>query len=248
MTVSPTVPTYATGRARVLINDRNVENVEVTVTSADIKGRIFVSGSSPSDNTGLAAARIGLLPRENYPAPFLTHVRAQALGSSGAFTFDDVPPGKFTFQILPMPVGLYVSDIRVGSKSIYDDGVLDVGPDPIDSVEIVLSRGGGTVRVAVSGTITETSRQTNIALVPSAPRRGNALLYKTLYPETPGVAVFNNVAPGRYKAFAFQNLPPGGAEQNPEFLANYEELGKTIDVVAGQTLDVPLQWIPEVKP
>jgi len=147
-----------------------------------------------------------------------------------------------------MPEGLYVSDLRVGVKSFYNDGVLDVVADPIDPVEIVLSRGGGTVRVAVTGTIVETSNQTNIALVPAAPRRGNALLYKTLSPEAPGLAVFKNVPPGRYKAFAFQSLPPGGAEQNSEFMANYEDFGATIDITAGQTANVSVNWIPSLKP
>jgi uncharacterized protein (DUF2141 family) len=62
-----------------------------------------------------------------------------------------------------------------------------------------------------------------------------------------GFATVENVAPGDYKVFAFQDLPPGGAEQNPDFMAKYEGFGVTIDVAAGQTVDVQVPWIPSGK-
>lgn len=246
-TTGPMPPTYATGRARVLVRDRDVENVEVSVTSAEIKGRIVVSGSSPTENNGLSVTRVGLLPTENYPSPLIMHLRQQMLGTLGEFAFTAVPPGKYALQVSPLPAEMYIADIRVGSKSVYDNGVINVGADPIDPVEVVLSRGGGVVRVAISGTVSSAASPSlsRIALIPAPPRRGNALLYKTLaYSGSPAYASFNNVAPGRYKVFAFQDLPAGGAEQNAEFMARYEDSGVAVDVAPGQIVDVQAQWIP----
>jgi len=239
-------PSYVTGRARVLLTDRNVEDVVITVGSADIKGRIVVSGNLVSDIGG-SPVRAILVPKDNYPSPLVQHLRpAQAsTGSSGEFSFTSVPPGRYAFQILPVLWDHHVADIRVGMKSIYEDNILIVGTEPIDPIEVVLSRGGGTVRTTTTGPVAvsmENSFVKRIVLVP-ADRRENGLLYRNAVAEG-GPTSIGSVAPGRYKVFAFQELPPGGAEQDLEFMKPYESFGVTVAVVAGQTIDVQVPWIP----
>jgi hypothetical protein len=246
--IAPNTQMYATGRVRVLVEDRDVAGLVVSIGSADIKGRFMLAGSPPTAYSPSSPMRIGLLPKDNFPSPLLMHLRSQQeIGSGGDFSFVAAPPGRYALQIGPLPFGLYLSDIRVGSRSIYDDGIINVGTEPIDPVEIVLGRGGGEVRVVVSGTTTaDVSRK--IVLVPSVPRRENAALFKTAASvDDRGVGTITDVAPGRYKVFAFQGLPPGGAEQNAEFLTVYEDLGVTTDVAAGQTIEVQVQWIPPIK-
>jgi hypothetical protein len=248
---TPPLPVmYATGRARVRVTDRNVENVVIAVGSVDIKGRIVVAGGSLEQLALAVPLRITLLPRDNYPSPLVSHVRAaQSVKTSGEFTFAAVPPGRYVVQILPIPSGVYLADMRIGSNSIYDDGVITVGTEPLDPVELILRRGGGQVRVTVTGrdaagVVGGSLRR--IALVPLGARRENGLLYKTVSPDSVST-LLSGVAPGRYKVFAFQELPPGGSEQNDDFMAKYEDLGVTIDVAAGQTIDVQVPWIPSGK-
>jgi hypothetical protein len=241
--------TYATGRTRVRLTDVNVDNVVINVGSADVKGRILVSGASSESPDPFAAMRITLVPWDNYPSPLLSHVRTpQFVGPSGEFTFSAVPPGRYVFQIPTIPSDLYLSDMRVGPKSIYDDGVVTVGTEPLDPVEIVLSRGGGKVRVTVTGSdaaggVGGSLRR--IVLMPTGARRENGLLYKTVAVDP--LTTLSSVAPGRYKVFAFQELPPGGAEQDTDFMAKYESIGVTIDVAAGETTDVHVPWISSGK-
>lgn len=240
---------YATGRARVLLRDRDIENVAITIGSADIKGRIRMSDSSSANLNPLdTTMRVNLLPKDNYPLPLIAHLSGggPVVGVSGEFSFPAVPPGRYVLQISPMPSTLYVADMRVGSKSIYDDGIITVGTEPIDPVEVVLRDGGGEVRVTPVGrdgaaVVRGTSNM--IVLTPVGARRDNALLYKAVNAS----ASIRGVAPGRYKVYAFQELPPGGAEQDADFMAKYEGFDVTIDVAAGQTLDVQAPWIPAGK-
>ena len=244
------MPIYATGRARVRLVDRNVENVVITVGSADIKGRIVIPGSPQGEFVPPVPIRVTLLPDGNYPSPLVSHLRTpQSVGTAGEFVFAAVPPGRYVFQILPIPSDHYLADMRVGSKSIYDDGVITVATEPVDPVEVVLRRGGGGVRVTVRGQDSAAAvggSLRRIVVMPVEVRRENALLYRTVFPGSFPFVV-SALAPGRYEVFAFQELPPGGAEQNAEFMAKHEDFGVPIDVGEGQTVDVQVPWIPAGK-
>jgi hypothetical protein len=246
-TPAATLPTYATGRARVLLTDRNIDNVVINVGSADIVGRIFVRGAL-GESAPVGPPPIFLLPLDNYPSPLISHLRtAQRVEASGEFKFAAVPPGQYALQIT-IPSDLYLAEMRVGTKSIYDDGAIDVGIEPMDPVEVVLRRDGGSVRVAITGRdpAAGVSYAKRIVLVP-VERRKNALLYKVTAFTDSSHEVVGSVAPGRYRVFAFQQLPPGGAEQNADFMAKYEDFGVTIEVAAGQTIDVQVPFIPSGK-
>ena len=247
---APGTPTYFTGRARVLVRDHNVENVVVRAGSSDIMGRIVAPGFSSDDFVRLRAMKITLTPTDNYPSPLVSHLRTpQVLGNYGEFTFAAVPPGRYNFQLSSIPQEFYLSEMRVGSKSIYEDGVINVGTEPLDPVELVFGRGGGRVRLTINGTDAPGAAGNSLSrvvLMPDDSRRENRLLYKTV-PGDFALLVIPDLAPGRYKIFAFQELPAGGAEQNAEFMMPYQKFGVTIDVVAGQAVDVQVPWIPAGK-
>jgi hypothetical protein len=45
----------------------------------------------------------------------------------------------------------------------------------------------------------------------------------------------NGIAPGTYKIFAWEQNP-GGAEQDPDFIRDYDVLGTSVNVTAGLPL------------
>jgi hypothetical protein len=238
------VPTYATGRTRVRVTDRDVENVSLAVGSADVKGRVVYDGANP---IVAVPSRITLQPLENTPPALLNHLRtAQQLDASGNFSFLSVPPGLYAFQMIPLPSGFYVAEMRVGTRSILGDGVLSVGTDPLDPIEITLRRDGGRVEVAGPASGTPVAPLATGPRMVLAPAKGyNPLLYR-ITPERRNVPfVFNDITPGDYKVFAFLNLPQGGAEQNAAFMAKYEALGVPVHVEAGQNIKIDeVKWIP----
>ena len=237
----PNAPVYATGRARVLVADRDVENVTVSIFASDVKGHLVMDGPAPAN----PQVRISLLPLENAPSPLLSHVRiAQPLDADGGFSFNAVPPGKYRLLIQPVPVGFYVADMRIGAKSIYDDGVITVEAEQLGPVEVSLRRGGGSVSARAPTLSTAAAPTTRVTLVPADPRQLNALLYKNAVGGRSLSSSFIDVAPGDYKVFAFESLPAGGAEQNADFMAPYQSFGVPVHVNAGETTTAEVRWIP----
>jgi hypothetical protein len=249
---TPGLPVYATGRARVFVSDRDVENVSVAIAASDINGHIVFDGGTPV--LGLTPMRVRLLPLDNTPSPLISHIRMdQTPDASWAFSFGSVPPGRYSLLLTTIPVGYYVADIRVGSKSIYNDGAIIVGTEPIGPVEVTLRDGGGTIQVTTGTRATTAglapmfgplSSAPRFVLAPAGARQRNVLLYKTLPAGISTAWTIGDVAPGDYKLFAFEALPSGGAEQNAEFMAKYEGRGVAVHVNAGQTVRVQLPWIP----
>lgn len=247
-------PRYITGRAEIDVVDKDVNGVTITLTSADVKGRVVMPANSGTLPNGFSLQQIrpSLQPRESIPSPLLTSTRiGQTLGANGEFEFPGVPPGRYSFQV-SLPSTLYIADIRVGAKSIYDDGILTVGSGPIDAVEIVLGSGAVAINGNVVGFTPETTigalTSTRVVLAPAVPRRQNTLLYKTtnVTALNGGFYLFG-VSPGDFKIFAFQGLP-NGTEQDPAVIARYESRGRAITVTAGQTLtNIQVDWIPNAK-
>jgi hypothetical protein len=236
------VPAYATGHARVLVTDRNIENVTITIGSSDMKVRVT---DAPN---GASISRISLLPRGNIPSPLISHLRAtQPLNANGEIEFKAVPQGEYRL-LVPQQPNSYVADLRVGTKSIYEDGIIKVDLGPMEPVEIVLRDGGGTVQ----GNLTmpnivdgPDAASRRVVLVPDvALRRGNSVFYRVAQNFTRSFS-FRGVPPGDYKVFAFQNLPFGGAEQDEKFMTKYERFGVPVKVMDGQTSNVAVEWIPK---
>jgi hypothetical protein len=246
---------YITGRAAIDVVDKDIEGVTITLNSSDVKGRVIMpaSGSVLPNGITLPQIRAALQPKENIPAPLVAGTRlAQPLGPNGDFTFPGVPAGKYGL-VMSVPTPAYIADIRVGAKSIFNDGILTVGTDPIDSVEVILASGAGSIQGTVTGITPETTvgqlTATRIVLAPAPPRRQNALLYRTLpVSNLTGSFFLGGIAPGEYKLFAFGGLP-AGAEQDPAVLARYEDRGKAFTITAGQntTQSVQVDWIPNAK-
>ena len=243
----PGMPLYATGRVRVFVSDKDVENVTVKIEASDVNGHIVFEGGTPVPTPN--PMRIGLLPLDNTPSPLVSHVRtAQSPDAAGAFSFASVPPGRYGLQLLPIPPPFYVADVRVGSKSIFDDGAIVVGNEPVGPVEVTLRSDGGTVQVTTKTPVNPIGPVLpgpRFVLIPAAPHQQNFLLYKNAAPiRLTTLTTISNVAPGDYKVFAFEVLPQGGAEQNAEFMATYESLGVPVHVNANDTVSVQVPWIP----
>jgi hypothetical protein len=150
----------------------------------------------------------------------------------------------FISSVTPLPADAYVSEIRQDSRSVFDDNVVTIGKDSQTTLEIVVSRGGGTILGSVRDAKNNPVPSQRILLVPDPPRRQNPLLYKPGISNPMGSFTFSGVAPGSYKLFAWEQIPVG-AEQDAEFMNAYDALGSHINVTAGLSLtDVQVTLIP----
>jgi hypothetical protein len=241
-TVPNSVPGGASlsGRTRVVVVDGDVSGVIIPLISTAVKGSVRM----PATANARFSSRISLVPRENLLAPGASHV----LSSNGTFSFEGMLPGKYSIEIAAIPIGYYVADLRIGYTSIYDDGIINVGADALEPIEVVLQQGGGTIQGMLEDDNVQPRGEyiaPRMLLVPAWPRRQNPLLYKTsTLIGAPGAFSFRNVPPGDYKVFAWKRFPLG-AEQNSTFIGRYEQYGVTVTVLPGERSPVTVRLTPE---
>lgn len=235
---------WAFGRTHITVNGANVENVNVAVHHGyDLNGRVVLNGKPAA-----ATIRISLLadgPAGSAGDSQSANIFAQiasfvpAIAQDGSFAIPLVPEGRYTFRIglgesasvASLPATAYVADIRQGNISVYDNG-LTVNNEPVRTIEVLINSDGGSIEGAVTALGRKPASGSTVVLVPEENRRQNSALYKTARADEQGRFVLNTVAPGRYKLFAWDSVPPG-AHQNREFLATYEQRGVAVVVAPG---------------
>jgi hypothetical protein len=236
-------PRYLSGRAHVKVVDRDIADMNIALESTNVTGRVIGTSALPQ------SLRISMQPLDGLPSLLVTHLGApHPLSSDGGFSFPSVPPGRYVFEIQVLPFGIYVSDIRVGSQSIYGDGVIQIGSGPRGPVEIRLRSGSVRVKVKVDGAVASKRNTPHmVVMVPVLPARQNMVLRPGM--SNPGLEeyTFNNVPPGEYKVFAWENSPPYGAALNATFMAKYEDQGTRVKIFEGFASVVRVNWITEEK-
>jgi hypothetical protein len=106
-------------------------------------------------------------------------------------------------------------------------------------MEVVLTAPGavveGTVRTAASTPLGSAT----VALVPDAPYRRSWVRYRSVVTDPDGKFEIHGIAPGSYKLFAWPELD-GAAYRNADFMKEFEERGKPVNVEKGkrQTVDL----------
>jgi hypothetical protein len=230
-----------TGRVAVEVRDRDRDGVTVAVTrGADLNVRVNAA-AVPFLN--LPAVRLGLRPLDTFPFPLAArHLAERSVASTdGTLQFPALPEGAYALVLAALPPGVYIADVRQGARSIHDQGVITVGRDSAEPVEVVLAAGGGSVVGSVEGA-DKASSTVRISLVPDGPRRENLLFYRKA-PVTEGRFILTGVPAGSYKLYAWEDLPTG-ADENVEFMTPYEYRGRAVTVTPGVVIpDIVLPLI-----
>ncbi len=162
------------------------------------------------------------------------------------FTLTNLAEGRyFISEVSGLPADAYVADIRQGSRSIYNDGFMTIEKDRPDPLEIVIALNGGTIEWNLVDAQHHPADIGRVFLIPDPPRRLNMLMYKSkTVINVAGTFRMTGIAPGEYKLFAWSSLPEG-AEQNEEFIRQYDALGTHVTVNAGMTVaNIQVQVIP----
>jgi hypothetical protein len=81
------------------------------------------------------------------------------------------------------------------------------------------------------------------ALVPDESRRGRLDLYSAIPTDQSGRFSFNNVAPGNYRIFAWEEIPTG-AYQDPDYIRRFEARAKPVIVQQNGSAETEVSVIP----
>jgi hypothetical protein len=236
----------AWGRARLELRDTNIENVLITIPPAvEVKGAVTATGGRLP-----ASLRVQLMSDEasaaKIPAYQQVSSRSVPVTAEGTFSVPAIPEGRFRVSaVAGLPQDMYLADVRQNALSVFDSG-FDVNTRNLNSLEIVLGSGAGTVSGVVLDGPTKTVAGATVVLVPEARRRSNRALYVSAVSDASGRYTLRGVAPGDYKVFAWESIP-AFAHVNAAFMAKHEDHGKLVRVGQSGTASAELTIIPAVS-
>jgi hypothetical protein len=184
--------------------------------------------------------RIQLRSMEAYPAPFDSAAQQFTFDPSGTFVFSNVPDGRYSASVVPLPPNSYIADVRAGDRSVYDDGFM---AGSVDNLEVTLNSKGAKVIGVVRDAAQNPVVSARVVLVPPTARRQNLALYKAATSDAKGNFTITGIAPGEYKLFSWVTVP-GNAWMNAEFMMPYEEFGKSVRLTEGASITSDVNVIP----
>jgi hypothetical protein len=162
--------------------------------------------------------------------------------STGGFLLQEVPFGEYSVKVSSLPAGSYVKSISMGQSDVLMQG-LRVAGAVTNSMEIVLATDSGAMAGRALDAKQEPAPNVTAVLVPDPARRYRMDLFQDAATDGSGRFRFQNVVPGEYKLFAFEDVP-GGAWHDPEFLRTRESLGTPIQIGSGNNQPMDVKVIP----
>jgi len=238
------LPGYYFARTPIEVGSDNVTGIRSVIRpGATLKGHVTITGNPPAaapnrptQAVNITNVRLQLQPRENVPSlARLGSLQFATVDADGVFNMVNLVEGQYSIVAATgLPADAYVSETRLDSRNVSDDGIINIAGDSQLNMEVTISRGGGTIQGTVQDAKHNPVPAVRITLIPDAPRMGNLLQYKTTNSTAMGTFTLNGVAPGTYKLFAWEQIPTG-AEQDSDFMREYDLLGTSINVTAGLT-------------
>lgn len=221
-------------RQSVDIANRNVDGVVLTLQPlGELRGTVKVEGDpkttdvAAQNNTSQQQtlhARITLISMDG---PTLNQPNV-ATNSDGTFVVPNVAPGKYRINVFGTPEGTYLKSVLLENQDVLASGFdLSQGAGA-STVQIILSAAG-----QIDGTIQTDQQQSTqgsvVTLVPDPPQPDQSSLYRMSTADQSGHFSFKNLAPGKYRLYAWEELE-NGSQFDPEFLKPHESQSVLVKV------------------
>ncbi len=197
-----------------------VEGVRVTVEAgAEISGRVTVEGDDHAKLSG----------------PFIEFDDGQSDNVMALVTEDNtfksaLPAGHYNLLVNQFGGDLVVRSLRTQGRDILDEGLTISEPGKI-AIEIVVAHDAGQLEGVTLGADDKPVAGATIVLVPEAKRRSRTDLFEQCESDQYGRFTMEDIAPGDYKLFAWDDVEPG-MWWDPEFLKKYESQGEAVTIAA----------------
>lgn len=237
---------HIVGSAPVEVSGADVNDAVINVLPAGmLRGRIQIESTpqANSDAANVGSVRVQLDPTEG--AGWGT----TAVKQDGSFVVEDLDPGKYDLQLWPLPEGTYIKSVQLGQQEMLGKE-LDFTQGVSGELLITLSYGvaevDGMVQMPEQETNASASNRpataASIVLVPEELRPdGSGFEYGNT--TQTGTFSIKNVAPGRYRAYAFEELKRDQMD-NPDFLKQIESKGVEVELRENDKKQVQLTLIP----
>src|ERR1039458_3300224 len=200
------------------VGNSNIEGLTLTINpGVTVSGHIRVDGETTDPIPSLQVRLSPWAQGFNVGPP--QPVKADA---SNSFSFDDVNPEHFEFNISPLPGSLYLKSMRAGNADVLADG-LDLTGGGGASLDGVIGVNAPQIAGPVQNPTTQQpAMAATFVLIPQEKeRREVSLFYFTTSTDQSGNFTFSRVTPGEYKAYAWDEVE-SGAWFDPDFLKPIE--------------------------
>ncbi len=200
-----------TGSAPVEVGSQDVENVRlVPAPPAQLKGLITID-----DEGKLTPGSHVYISNDKNEGPF------EEVSSDQTFSAPHIQPGKYRVDVesAQMSTVFYVRTIR-GEVVDEATGRLTIPPGAAASIEIVLGKDGAEVTGTVNYKEDDPPSYGTVVLIPDGPMHEREDRYYVTEADQFGEFRIVNVAPGKYKAFAWDEIERG-QWFDPDFLDKY---------------------------
>jgi hypothetical protein len=136
---------------------------------------------------------------------------------------------------------MYFKAARFGTKEVLDSG-FELNSEPTDTLEVIVSPNAATITVTVVDENQKPVQGATAVIVSDLARRKRQDLNKSATSNVAGQVTFDNLAPGDYKVFAWEEIAVN-AWQNPDILRTYDSRGQNVRVIEKSKENVTLRVI-----
>jgi len=193
----------------VEIGTHDMEDVVLTARPpADIGGTVKIvpdaaSNSTPPE-TGSPALQVRLTPVDG-----LVGFASAPVSRDGSFTLKGAGARQFRADATTPPGG-YVKSVLFGGQEAIDSGIDLTEGVPASPIQIVISMTAGQVGGVVNGEDGQPPATAVVTLFPELPDRPSGIyradLRKTMQTDAAGQFTVTNVAPGKYRVYAWERF------------------------------------------
>jgi Carboxypeptidase regulatory-like domain len=226
-------PTPLSARRTVNVGGQNVDDVVLSpARGKDILGTVTAEGPTPDSWKGI---RLALVPLDRMGRSS----EATVSDSDGTFALHNIAPTAYLLHISGQIPGKYVKSIRFSDRDVVG-GQIDLTQTTEGKIEIVFGSDVGQLQGTVQSQGGEPAVGALITLTPKDDGRTD--LFRVAIADQNGNYKFQDLAPGDYQVFAWQDVDPSMV-QSSEFRKPFESKGASASVRPSGQATVQLKMI-----
>jgi hypothetical protein len=231
-----------TARLPLEVGASDVQNVSLILSPGfTLTGRLAIEGQSSNGNNQ-NAARMRVMLRPDSAGQIAGGAPASPVQPDGTFTLDNIGRDDYRLTVTGMPRNAYVKMARYGATDVMSEG-LRLDRAPTGPLEILVSMNTGIADGIVQNEKLAPAANVTVVFVPDPTRRHRLDLYRTTSTDAAGRFHVEGVPPGDYRVFAWEDVELG-SWQDPEFIRQFEDRGKSMQINEGSTSNIELRVIP----
>lgn len=230
-------------RQAVDVGAGDVDGVVLTITPpGSLRGVARLEGNPPANSSQVSASKLHLTLMSAEMMSMMSPPASAKFSDDGTFTIENVMPGKFYLQA-NAPPGTYLKSARFGNSEVLGKE-LDLTGGAAGQLELIYRYGPGEIDGQIDSTQNGSASSGAVAQIAVVPEElnadGSGLRFSGT--DTKGTFSMANLPPGRYRAYAFEEVNPN-ALQNPELLKQLESRSSLIAVKENEKKQVQLPLI-----